>query len=353
MQSPLRAIVWLAVIALAMGAGWYISQAPDTAQASAAPSSPGSYLFVAGGDDPYWQLCTEGAQQRANELGATLEVLTPRGEGEDGLREQLAWLTSVDSEKFDGVAIGPIDAERTTTPINRIAEATTVVTVDSDAPASRRLCYIGSSNYEAGGMAADAVRRALPDGGKVVVLLASLSKTNAAQRKEGFDDQLLGDRTGEEEDADQDAAEDDAPRYEVVDYLMDFGDHEKCAENLRQAISETPDLGAIVGTFGYHGPIALDVVSEADASIPIVAFDEHEQTLAGVERGAVLATIVQNPYMFGYEAIGYLEQLRSGEFLSLPSGSQVNIGVHCKRVDKQNLDEFKAGARDNTGEKAS
>ncbi len=345
MSSPTRAIVWLAVVAASVGVGWYISQAPRNVSVRAA-ASPGKYIFLAGGADPYWEHCIAGARATAKELGAELKVLIPSGEGEAGLREQLDWLTTIDSQQYDGMAVGPINPERQTTLINKASEGTTVVTVDSDAPASRRMCYIGSSNYEAGMLAAQMVREALPQGGKVVVLMASLAKTNAAERKQGFDDELLGSPDDEEE---AEAAE--AEAFEVVDYAMDQGDYELCKQNVKKACDEHDDLGAIVATFGYHAPAALETLKQLDKTITVIAFDEDERTLDGLQRGAAHATIVQDPYMFGAEAVRMLDQVHRGTFLSLPVGARVDVGIHCKVIKKEDLKDFRAELANRRGQK--
>lgn len=337
MTSPLRVLVWAAVVLASVGVGYYISQAPNPAAATESGKDPGKYVFIAGGADPYWQLCIAGAEATAKELGAELKVMKPTGEGEDGLKEQLDWLTALDPTTISGVAIGPIDPDRETTLINKLSENVKVVTVDSDAPQSRRLCYIGSSNYEAGMLAARMVKEAAPEGGKVVMLLASLAKTNAAERKRGFDDELSG-VADDQEEPDQ-----DAPQYEVVDYLMDYGDYDRCVENVKRAVSEHDDLRAVVATFGYHGPAALEALADAENKPVVIAFDEHQKILAGVQDGTVHATIVQDPYMFGAEAISLLDQVHSGKFLSLPVGAKVDVGVHCRVVKKDNLDAFKTG----------
>ena len=99
-----------------------------------------------------------------------------------------------------------------------------------------------------------------------------------------------------------------------------------------------------MGTFGYHAPLVLEVLEELGRTgeIALVAFDEDERTLAGVANGTVCGTIVQDPFMFGYESIQMLNEVASGTYLSLPVAGQVNVGVHCKIIRKENLDEFRS-----------
>lgn len=328
MASPLRLVVWLAVVAASVAAGFYLNTAPTDSATPAPPTTPANYVFIAGGSDPYWELCVSGAKAAAERLGANVAIKTPTGEGEDGLKEQVGWLSEIDAEQVDGVAIGPIDPARETTLLNSLAEKTTVVTVDSDAPASRRMFYVGSSNFEAGEIAARLTREVLPNGGEAIVLLASYAKTNAAERHEGFVEGL--------------AEEGEGGEVELVETYLDQGDPEQCRENLRVAMANHPELGAIVCTFGYHGPIALEELGKVagDRDIRLIAFDEDTRVLDGIRDDRVHATIVQDPYMFGAEAIRMLDEVRSGRYLAPPIAQRVDVGVHCMAVDKGNLRDF-------------
>lgn len=330
MAPSLRPVVWTALALATLGVGWYIGQAPDPEAIHAKPSTPAKFLFLAGGSDPYWQLCIEGARALAAQSDAQLVVKSPDSEGEAGLQQQIQWLTDLKASDYDGLAIGPIDPARQTPLINAVAEKLTVVTVDSDAPASRRMFYIGSSNLEAGMIAADKVRAAMPQGGKVAVLMASEAKTNAVERKQGIQDGLDG-SGGDSEGM---------PKFEIVDFYLDGGDHQKCRANIEQALGDHDDLGAIVGTFGYHGPLILEVLGESKREISVVAFDEAPRTLDAVADGRVYATIVQDPFMFGAEAIQMLENVRNGRFLSLPISNGA-VGVHCRAITKDNLADFR------------
>jgi len=337
-NSVVRPVVWIAVVAAAVTVGWYVKNAPSPDPAGAKPTTPGNYLFLAGGSDPYWQLCIAGAKASAADRGVNLVVRTPNGEGEQGLKEQVEWLTAVEPNQYDGLAIGPIDPARQTTLINAAAEKFPVVTVDSDAPQSRRMFYIGSSNLEAGIIAANMVKAALPEGGEVAVLMASEAKTNAVERKQGIQETLSrgSDDTDDEED------EAGTTTYVLVGIYMDQGNRDTCRDNVIKACNEHEDLAAIVGTFGYHGPVILEALKDVERGeeIKIIAFDEDERTLAAVDDGRVFATIVQDPFMFGAEAMEMLEKVRSGRFLSLPIANGA-VGVHCQAITKDNIGEFR------------
>ena len=128
----------------------------------------------------------------------------------------------------------------------------------------------------------------------------------------------------------------------LVGFYMDQGNLDTCRQNVLRACKENQDFGAIVATFGYHGPIILDALKEVERGkeIRVIAFDEDERTLAGIDDGRVFATIVQDPFMFGAEAVEMLEKVRNGRFLSLPVGNGA-VGVHCRAVTKDNIDDFR------------
>lgn len=340
-MSGIRGLVWSVVAIAAIGVVVYVTQAPRGDLAGRSSGEKSKLLFIAGGPDPYWELCVAGARAAAAKHGVELRVEMPEDEGSRGLAQQMEWLASLGESDLDGVALGPINPDSQATPINTASLKIPIVTVDSDVLGSRRLCHIGSSNFEAGGFAAQLIREALPEGGKVVVLLASLSKTNAAQRKEGFEAALKAEQTSEE------AGESGPAPITLAEVYFDRGDFDTCKENVKRAIEENPDVRAIVGTFGYHAPLALEVLKELGRTgeIALVAFDEDERTLAGVAEGTVCGTIVQDPFLFGYESIRMLDEVASGTYLSLPVAGQVNIGVHCKIIRKEDLEEFRSHLR--------
>jgi ribose transport system substrate-binding protein len=246
-------------------------------------------------------------------------------------------LGEIDTDKdLVGVAVSPIDAERQTPLINQmIRRDKKVVTFDSDAPLSDRQSYIGTNNFGAGNTCAILVREALPEGGKIALLLANLTKQNMLDRKEGFEQRLA--EFGEGDDAER-------PQFEIVAELVDDGDAEKCRENIRQALGEHPDLTCFVGMTARHGPILLDVLKELDklGQIKLITFDDDDETLAGIEAGHIYATVAQDPYKYGYEAVSTLASLCRGDESGLPVVGRGSIFVDAEPIRQDNLDDFRA-----------
>jgi ribose transport system substrate-binding protein len=317
-----------ALIALG-GALWYRSTVLGE------PAAPEVRIaLVMGGSGPYWRLIANGASASAKENNVDLDLLMP--EEEENVEEQTKLLKALDLDECDGVAISPLDVAGQSPLIDGIAEDVLVVTFDSDAPDTKRISYIGTSNMQAGRRAGRLVREAIPQGGKVVVAIANLTKDNMIERRAGLDEVMRG--PGEN------AAEAGDGSYEVLDYLVDEGDADRSRELVAKALEDNEDVACLVGLNAFHGPILLEVVKKADkqGKVAIIAFDEEAGTLAGVESGDIYATVVQDPYRYGYEAVKSLATLcRASEQQRQLKGSFSTFNISTITVTKDTVGEFR------------
>jgi ribose transport system substrate-binding protein len=319
----------IAAIAIA-AAVWYRQQ---VFQQPAVRTRP-SLAFVTGGSGPYWQITARGARAAAEKFGIDLRIEMP---GDDeSLPEQMTLLTRLDCTKLDGLALSPLDADGQTPLINRMQTQTNVVTFDSDAPLSLRRGHVGTSNYGAGTLCARLVAEALPEGGKVLVLLANLTKENLIDRKSGFEDYVNKPPATSEEG-------EPAAKLEVVGFLTDDGDDQATERNLRDSLEKHPDLTCIVGMNAQHGPLILKFLESVGklGEIKVVAFDEEAPTLTGIEEGHIYATIAQDPYKYGYEATRMLYQLHRDGASEVPIVGGGTININAEAIRQKDLAAFK------------
>ena len=101
-----------------------------------------------------------------------------------------------------------------------------------------------------------------------------------------------------------------------------------------------PEVKALVGLWSYNGPAILNAVREAGkvGKVRIVTFDEADETLAGIKAGAIHATVVQQPYEFGYQAITRMAQAVRGDRSFIPETKQIIVPTMV--VNRNNVDEF-------------
>jgi len=62
-----------------------------------------------------------------------------------------------------------------------------------------------------------------------------------------------------------------------------------------------------------------------DGKIPVLAFDELGDTLQGITDGYIYATVVQDPYNFGYRSVEILVALQKGDRSMVPTDGIIYI----------------------------
>ena len=302
--------------------------APQTAQKP-------NLAFVTNGVGPFWNIAAKGVEAAAEKFDANAEVQMPG----EGVADQKRMVEALLARGIDGIAISPIDPDNQTDLLNEAATHTNLITHDSDAPASNRLCFIGIDNYSAGRECGKLVKEALPDGGNIMIFVGRLEQLNARQRRQGVIDELL-DRSFDPERRDPNSGPVRGEKYTVLDTRTDQFDYAKAKAQVEDAIAKYPDLHGVVGLFAYNPPLALEAIKEAGktGAIKIIAFDEEDPTLQGIIDGHIYGTVVQNPYQYGYESIRILAALKRGDRSALPAGGVLD--VPARQIRRDNVEEF-------------
>ncbi|MGC6489038.1 MAG: substrate-binding domain-containing protein [Planctomycetota bacterium] len=289
----------------------------------------------------FWAVAKAGVEAAAAEAGVEALIrMPPNGTAEEQKRQ----LEDVVAAGVQGVAVTPKDPDNMTSLLDRIAERCTLITHDSDAPKSKRLCYIGVDNYDAGRMCGQLVKEAMPEGGPIVILVGTLDQENARGRRQGLIDELLGrshDRT--RFDAQDATIRDD--KWEIRATFTTQMDAQKAKAAAQDSLTRWSDLRGMVGLFAYEPPVILDAVRSAGRldEVAIVGFDEDAATLKGIRDGEIHGTVVQNPYEYGYRSVMLLSKLLAAETEAdrqalLPEGG-VEV-VPARQIRKANVDAF-------------
>jgi ribose transport system substrate-binding protein len=234
-----------------------------------------------------------------------------------------------------GIALSPNDAANQTLVLNEIIpERVTFITQDSDLlESSRRKYYIGTNNIEAGRTVGYLVKQAcaaafpLETEIKLVIYVGKLDVQNARERRQGVISALA-------DEASDQAGEalagqpypirckgKDGRIYSVLDTRTDDVSTAKCKANVEDTLAKHPDVKCLVGLWAYNPPAMLEAVKAAGKGgrIQLVGFDEDEQTLLGIREGLIHATVVQDPYEFGRQAVRTLAyQIRDGKLPESP-----------------------------------
>jgi ribose transport system substrate-binding protein len=289
--------------------------------------------IVTSGDGPYWDPVIAGAQDAANRNDVKLNVVRCKSNKE----VQFDAIRNVVRGRPDGVAVSPLDPDFQSTVLADVAANTTLVTFDSDSPVSRRLCFVGTDNYAAGRLCGEAIKRAIPDGGDVVISLGFANKDNTQRRRQGIIDELLGRGDDPHHAVDPYEKPVKGDKYTIVATLADDGDRDKSMQLATEAIAKYPTAKCFVGLVSYSAPTAAEALKKANklGTEKVVGFDVDERTLAGITAGEIDATVMQDQYGLGYHAVRILAAEASGNRGELPA-YQVHT-LPCKVITKENV----------------
>lgn len=317
--------------------------APDTpaapGPAAEAPAEEIKVAYVTNGIDPFWTIAAAGVKAAAKDFNVTAEVLMPP----KGIVDQKRMIETAVSSGIDGVAISPIDAANQVGFIDQICGATNVITQDSDAPGSKRLCFVGMDNYKAGREAGKLIKEVIPDGGKIMIFVGRLEQLNSQQRRQGIIDELLDAPMQDGANLNVHPASEiiTGGKYTILGTLTDNFDYAKAKSNAEDTIAGNADVACMVGLFAYNIPNCLKAVEGAGklGQIKLVSFDEADDTLAGIAAGTVHGTVSQQPFKYGYESVRILAALARGDRSVLPESRVLEVPTVIVRKD--NVEDFK------------
>lgn len=133
--------------------------------------------------------------------------------------------------------------------------------------------------------------------------------------------------------------------YTLIATKTDQSKEEVCQNHAEDLLNKRPKVGCLIGLWEYNPPALLRAVKGSGKQVPVVAFDENDQTLTGIKDGSVTGTIVQNPYEFGYQSIKVLAALLKGKDDVLKTWPGIEKGnsiyVPHRVITKENVEDFK------------
>jgi ribose transport system substrate-binding protein len=304
-------------------------------------SQKNKVVFVTNNPEEFWNIAEAGAKKGAEEEGVELLFLRPTPGDVATQRDKI--VTALE-QGIKALSVSVIDPKNQEADLNEFGDKVPLLTIDNDAPNSKRLAYLGTDNYKAGRAAGKLVKEALPDGGTVVIFVGDLAALNARQRRQGVIDELKG-AAIPEDTINLPYAPNDveivAGKYKI--FKKTFTDQPsgpaQCRTNAQDAITQTCGAAnfdgkpvCLVGLWAYNPPAILGAVQDAlkadppvikkPGDVKIVGFDEHFDTLKGIENGEIYGTIVQQPYQFGYRSVKLMAALARGDKSSLPANNK-------------------------------
>jgi ribose transport system substrate-binding protein len=292
------------------------------------------YLISANTALPYWHAAASGFKQAAALYGVTARVAGP--DGYDAQAE-LAELQKATAAKPAGILISVADVSVLQPGIDAaVAAGIPVITMDSDAPGSRRLYFIGTNNLAAGQLGGKRLITKLGGKGNVVFFTIS-GQANTEERLKGFKDEFSS-----------------RPDIKIAD-VVDIKDDPKSAFDKAQVfLAETgpKKIDAFVCLDSASGKMVSDAIKRVPGGRELVAWDVNQDTLDGIKGGSIDATIVQKPYTMAYYGLKALDDVfhyppkQLGKDYSADSFAPypVFVDTGTSLVDQSNVDLYIASA---------
>jgi ribose transport system substrate-binding protein len=285
--------------------------------------------FVVNASSDFWKLAEAGVKKAQGELPKYELQFKYPAQGTAALQNAL--MDDLVAGGTKAIMISSVDPKTSIDAFNRIAKQVPLFTTDSDAPASNRIAYLGSSNTLAGVQAGEIAVKALPKGGKCMGFVGFLGADNAKERIAGFKKAIGG------------------KGIELVDVRGDDVDFAKARSNVDDVLAAKPDINCMVGFYSYNPPKIYEALKASGklGKITVIAFDEDPITLGAVKDGSFAGTVVQQPFEWGYQGMKLMAAYLEGDKSKIPADKL--IIVPTKVIDKANVDAFAANLKATLG----
>jgi ABC-type sugar transport system substrate-binding protein len=243
--------------------------------------------------DPLWKSVKEGAHAFSAMMGDHVVNISWHETGVHDLKRETEILREVLESGVDGIGVVPADPNRLKDLIDRaIDRRIAVVTLNTDAPDSRRICFVGQDPLLAGRIAGELMGKFLMGRGKIVAITAFSNVLVHKQRLDAFVGILR-------------------EQYREIDIDRTFENHDsedEAYEQIQSYLSTTRDVRGIYLTSGIGPGGVARALTEAGlaGAVRVVCFDFFPETVRLIKSGLVHATIGQDPFTQGYQTVKIL-----------------------------------------------
>jgi ribose transport system substrate-binding protein len=289
------------------------------------------YLIASNTSVGYWKTAAAGFQKAASEYGVTAEV---RGPATFDPQAEVEAYRAVVALKPAGILVSVSNSKLMSPEIDAsIAAGIPVITIDSDAPESKRLYFIGTNNFAAGQLGGHRVAAQLNGKGNVV-FFSNLGQPNLDERLKGYNDVFIA-----------------YPGIKVVEVFDMKGDTGTAMDKTAEYLARTGpnQVDAVVCLESSSGKDVGEVFKRVNAKGRLlVAMDLAVGTLLLVKDGTIDSTISQKPYAMGFLGLKALDEIHhypvkplTGDFgldpfSPFPAFDDTGVSL----VDKHNVDSL-------------
>lgn len=270
--------------------------------------------------NPFFAPCKVAAQDAAGQLGISTNWSGP---SQADTNAHISQFNDLVSQKYDVIVLIPGEVKPWIAPIQRaVDKGVLVLTANQDAPGSARELFFGQDLFGGGKTQAGIVKRLSGGRGKVAM-------TNCAPGSDAMNKRIGGLKAGLS----------GSGMNIVGEYSTDPTDPAKLRGQLEDILRAHSDLAVMAAGCGPDTAEAGKLRASTGKNFKIVGHDMLFDTLQGIKKGTIDATLGQNPYAQIYMPImyGYQRVVLDAPKLTLPGG---NYDTGTELVTKANVDMF-------------
>ena len=265
----------------------------------------------------FWLSVFAGAEAAATEYNLKLTITGP--ETEEDYEAQNRMVADAVAAGAEALVFSAIDYENNASAIDDAARAgVKIVAIDSSVASEMVSTYIGTDNYAAGRMAAQAALERVEGELTVGIVNYDISSANGQEREHGAVDLLQ-----------------ESGRAEVAAVINTLAEAGQAKEDTEAMLAEHPEINVLLA---FNEPTSVGAAEAVSAlglseSVFLVGFDSNVVTVDGLQEGSVDALIVQNPYAMGYLGVESAYKLLAGQGDSL----EKTVDTSTQVVDRENI----------------
>lgn len=265
----------------------------------------------------FWLSVFAGAEAAATEYNLKLTITGP--ETEEDYEAQNRMVADAVAAGAEALVFSAIDYENNASAIDDAARAgVKIVAIDSSVASEMVSTYIGTDNYAAGRMAAQAALERVEGELTVGIVNYDISSANGQEREHGAVDLLQ-----------------ESGRAEVAAVINTLAEAGQAKEDTEAMLAEHPEINVLLA---FNEPTSVGAAEAVSAlglseSVFLVGFDSNVVTVDGLQEGSVDALVVQNPYAMGYLGVESAYKLLAGQGDSL----EKTVDTSTQVVDRENI----------------
>ena len=222
----------------------------------------------------------------------------------------------------EAIVFSAIDFEKNAAAIDDAARAgVKIVAIDSSVDSELVSTYIGTDNYAAGQMAAQAALDRVDGPLKVGVVNYDVGTANGQERERGALDAFR-----------------DSGRAEITAVVNTLTEAARARTDTAAMLGRSPDINVLLA---FNEPTSVGAAQAVEdlgcaEDVFLVGFDSNVVTIDGLQEGTVDALVVQNPYAMGYLGVESACRLLTGQ----TNDMEPTVDTSTKIVDRDNLFEI-------------